>query len=199
VTRKRIRKRCMKTSRKLYAGARNGSNVNQRDRLRGALERDIARRFFRDMIRHRISGWFGFVALAFLFVAAGVSGRAQGPQWVGTWAAPPMLAQGGMALRPFAAVTLREIAHVSNGGQQVRVRGLRGDLGGDGLRSTPYLAGAVDDNCGRGTSSADPLGDPAAFVTKDRNANPALLGCTQDLIKGFPGIAGKSNHPHALG
>ena len=87
------------------------------------------------MIRHRISDWFGFVALAFVLVAAGVSGSAQsaqGPQWVGTWAASPMLVQGGMAMRPFAAVTLREIAHVSNGGQQVRVR-FTNEFGLDGL------------------------------------------------------------------
>ena len=43
-----------------------------------------------------------------------------------------MLVQGGMAMRPFAAVTLREIAHVSNGGQQVRVR-FTNEFGLDGL------------------------------------------------------------------
>jgi hypothetical protein len=87
------------------------------------------------MIRHRISGWFGFVALAFLLLAGGVSGRAQsaqGPLWVGTWATSPMLAAGGFTVHPFAAVTLREIAHVSNGGQQVRVR-FTNEFGLDGL------------------------------------------------------------------
>ena len=87
------------------------------------------------MIRHRISGWFGIAALALLLLAADVSGRAQSaqrPQWVGTWAASPMLAMGGFSVHPFAAVTLREIAHVSNGGQQVRVR-FTNEFGLDGL------------------------------------------------------------------
>jgi len=57
---------------------------------------------------------------------------AQHPQWVGTWAASPMLALDGRAMRPFAAVTLREIAHVSNGGEQVRVR-FTNEFGLDGL------------------------------------------------------------------
>jgi lysophospholipase L1-like esterase len=99
------------------------------------LQEDFARRIFLVMIRHRISGWFGFVALAFLLLAAGVSGSAQSAQpaqWVGTWAASPMLALGGMGMRPFAAVTLREIAHVSDGGQQVRVR-FTNEFGLDGL------------------------------------------------------------------
>ena len=43
-----------------------------------------------------------------------------------------MLAEGGLRMRPFAAVTLREIVHVSNGGQQVRVR-FTNELGIDGL------------------------------------------------------------------
>ena len=52
--------------------------------------------------------------------------------WVGTWAASPMLAPGGFTVHPFAAVTLREIAHVSNGGEQVRVR-FTNEFGLDGL------------------------------------------------------------------
>ena len=44
------------------------------------------------------------------------------PKWVGTWATSPMLADGGFHVHPFAATTLREIVHISNGGQQVRVR-----------------------------------------------------------------------------
>ena len=64
--------------------------------------------------------------------AAGNAQSAQHPQWVGTWATSPMLAAGGMAMRPFAAVTLREIVHVSNGGEQVRVR-FTNEFGQDGL------------------------------------------------------------------
>ncbi len=43
-----------------------------------------------------------------------------------------MLVAGGISMRPFAAVTLREIAHVSNGGEQMRVR-FTNEFGLDGL------------------------------------------------------------------
>lgn len=43
-----------------------------------------------------------------------------------------MLAAGGFTVHPFAAVTLREIAHVSNGGEQVRIR-FTNEFGLDGL------------------------------------------------------------------
>jgi lysophospholipase L1-like esterase len=72
--------------------------------------------------------WLHRSAVAFLFVllaAASTKGQAQAgkhPQWVGTWAASPMLAEGGSHMRPFAGVTLREIAHVSAGGSEIRVR-----------------------------------------------------------------------------
>lgn len=63
-----------------------------------------------------------FAALA---LAAVPPTRAQSmphPQWVGTWAAAPMLADGGFAARPFSGTTLREVAHISVGGAQIRVR-----------------------------------------------------------------------------
>jgi lysophospholipase L1-like esterase len=41
--------------------------------------------------------------------------------WVGTWAASPMEAQGNN-MKPFASTTLRQIVHISNGGEQVRIR-----------------------------------------------------------------------------
>ncbi|MGA2205099.1 MAG: SGNH/GDSL hydrolase family protein [Terracidiphilus sp.] len=44
------------------------------------------------------------------------------PQWVGTWAAAPLLVERGFNLRPLSGVTLREIVHVSVGGPQLRVR-----------------------------------------------------------------------------
>ena len=80
------------------------------------------------MIKRLVSGWRGVVGLSILIGA----GSAQAQQWVGTWAASPMVAQGGFAVHPFAATTLREIAHVSNGGQQVRVR-FTNEFGLDGL------------------------------------------------------------------
>lgn len=87
------------------------------------------------MTKHRIAGWFGLVSLAFLLLCACAAGNAQSApraQWVGTWAASPMLANGGFTVRPFAAVTLREIAHISNGGDQVRIR-FTNEFGLDGL------------------------------------------------------------------
>ena len=77
----------------------------------------------------------GLVSIPVLLFATSMAGKAQSTphsQWVGTWAASPMLAMGSRAMRPFAAVTLREIVHVSNGGQQLRVR-FTNAFGEDGL------------------------------------------------------------------
>ena len=87
------------------------------------------------MFRHRISSGLSLVSLSAFMLAAGTAGRAQSSQhqqWVGTWATAPMLALGGFSVHPFAAVTLREIVHVSAGGQQVRVR-FTNEFGEDGL------------------------------------------------------------------
>jgi lysophospholipase L1-like esterase len=43
------------------------------------------------------------------------------PQWVGTWAASPMQADG-INIRLFSSVTMREIVHISAGGEQIRLR-----------------------------------------------------------------------------
>ncbi len=83
------------------------------------------------MSRHMLA----LASTALLFIAVNVSGNAQSPEhpkWVGTWAASPMLAEGGFRVHPFAAVTLREIVHISNGGAQVRVR-FTNEFGVDGL------------------------------------------------------------------
>jgi lysophospholipase L1-like esterase len=59
------------------------------------------------------------------FMASGSVSRGQSmprPQWVGTWAAAPYLADGGFNVRPLSGFTLREIVHVSIGGPQFRVR-----------------------------------------------------------------------------
>ena len=83
--------------------------------------------------------WLGVVSVsvAFLLAASTPGGAqpAQNPQWVGAWAASPMLALGGFAVRPFAAVTLREVVHISNGGEQIRVR-FTNEFGLDGLTIT---------------------------------------------------------------
>ena len=64
---------------------------------------------------------FAFVALLFAFTAPSRGQSTPPPQWVGTWATSPMVAEG-FNLRMLAGVTLREIAHISVGGQQVRIR-----------------------------------------------------------------------------
>ena len=69
--------------------------------------------------------WSAYVVLLILFAAAGAQAMAETakqPQWVGTWATSPMLAEGGFRVRAFSATTLREIVHLSAGGQQLRVR-----------------------------------------------------------------------------
>jgi lysophospholipase L1-like esterase len=66
---------------------------------------------------------FPVLAAAVLVVAVS-SSLAQSvphPQWVGTWATAPMVAEGNN-MRPFSATTLREIVHISAGGAQIRVR-----------------------------------------------------------------------------
>lgn len=62
--------------------------------------------------------------IALFTAAAGVSSaQSTNPQrWVGSWASSPMAAIGGFSARPFAGVTLREIAHISAGGPRIRVR-----------------------------------------------------------------------------
>lgn len=72
--------------------------------------------------------------LVFLIMASGSCGAQSQdkPQWVGTWAASPMLALGGYTVRPLAATTLREIVHISNGGAQIRVR-FTNEFGSDPL------------------------------------------------------------------
>jgi lysophospholipase L1-like esterase len=43
-------------------------------------------------------------------------------QWIGTWATAPMTPSEAEEQRPFCDVTLREIAHLSVGGDRIRVR-----------------------------------------------------------------------------
>lgn len=67
--------------------------------------------------------WSSMIAVV-AAVAAGTVCAAQSAArtaWVGTWAASPMVAQGN-AMKPFTLTTLRQIVHISNGGDQVRIR-----------------------------------------------------------------------------
>jgi lysophospholipase L1-like esterase len=71
------------------------------------------------LFKRSITAW----ALAALVFAAAFS-RAQPtphPQWVGTWATSPMQADGNN-IRLFSSVTMREIVHISAGGEQIRLR-----------------------------------------------------------------------------
>ncbi len=61
-------------------------------------------------------------ALALAFATPSHAQSVPHPQWVGTWATAPYLADGGFNVRPLAGFTLREIAHISVGGAQVRIR-----------------------------------------------------------------------------
>ena len=82
----------------------------------------------------------GVVTLSILLLTGGAAANAQAaksPQWVGTWATAPMAAgpiaaTGGFSVHPFASTTLREIVHISNGGQQIRIR-FTNDFGVDPL------------------------------------------------------------------
>jgi lysophospholipase L1-like esterase len=79
--------------------------------------------------------WMSVSAGLVLLMMTSAAARAQSPeklQWVGTWATSPMLALGGFSVRPFSGTTLREIAHVSNGGEQIRVR-FTNEFGSDPL------------------------------------------------------------------
>jgi lysophospholipase L1-like esterase len=61
--------------------------------------------------------------LAILALAVPAFSIAQSaPQWVGSWATAPQLADGGFNVRPLSGVTMREIVHISVGGAQIRVR-----------------------------------------------------------------------------
>ena len=69
--------------------------------------------------------WSVVVAVIIVMFAPNVPCYAQSaehPRWVGTWAAAPMLATDGFKVHPFSDVTIREIAHISTGGRQIRVR-----------------------------------------------------------------------------
>ena len=68
------------------------------------------------------SSRFTFLA-AVLLAAASLSVAQSTPplQWVGTWAASPMQAEG-INLRLFSSTTMREIVHISAGGPQIRLR-----------------------------------------------------------------------------
>jgi lysophospholipase L1-like esterase len=68
--------------------------------------------------------WLSVIA-GFAVVAAGTFCSAQGgtkTAWVGTWAASPMKTDNGFTMRPFTLTTVRQIVHISNGGDQVRIR-----------------------------------------------------------------------------
>jgi lysophospholipase L1-like esterase len=64
---------------------------------------------------------FELAAITLTVASAGAQTNAK-VDWVGSWAASPMGAQGGWSVKLFSNATLREIMHISNGGSEVRVR-----------------------------------------------------------------------------
>ena len=56
-----------------------------------------------------------------LVLSLASSARGAEPQWTGTWSTSTMQTQGG-ALRLFTGSTLREIVHISAGGEKLRIR-----------------------------------------------------------------------------
>jgi len=74
------------------------------------------------------ANWLGAISISAIALlaalAAATPGAAQSASntaWVGTWASSPMEAEGN-SMRPFALSTLRQIVHLSNGGDQLRIR-----------------------------------------------------------------------------
>ncbi len=63
-------------------------------------------------------------APALVLALSGMCGAQQAghAQWTGTWATSPMLAEGAYSVHPFSGTTLREIAHISAGGDEIRLR-----------------------------------------------------------------------------
>ncbi len=73
------------------------------------------------MWRH-CAGGVWLLAVAMVMAAPGKARGESHPEWVGTWATSPMLAENTFAIHEFSGMTLREIVHVSAGGEQIRVR-----------------------------------------------------------------------------
>lgn len=71
---------------------------------------------------HRSFAVAVLAALVSLSAASSSAQSAPKPQWVGTWATAPMLAEDPIDVRMLSGVTLRQIAHISIGGAQVRIR-----------------------------------------------------------------------------
>ncbi len=62
-----------------------------------------------------------FVAIVLCAIAPCRSQSASQTRWVGTWATSPVSAEG-INIRLFSGMTMREIAHISLGGDQIRLR-----------------------------------------------------------------------------
>jgi hypothetical protein len=98
-----------------------------------------------------------FTSLAAILLTAASLSEAQSmphPQWVGTWAASPMQADG-VNIRLFSSVTMREIVHISAGGEQIRLR-FTNEFGLD-----PLTVADVHVALSAGGSSIQPVSDHA--------------------------------------
>src|SRR5208283_1565420 len=92
---------------------------------------------------------------ALVFTTASSSAQSMPhPQWVGTWATSPMQADG-INIRLFSSVTMREIVHISAGGEQIRLR-FTNEFGID-----PLTIGDAHVALSAGDSSTQPGSDRA--------------------------------------
>jgi len=74
------------------------------------------------MLKRRLS-FIAFATLILPFCLESTAQSAPHPQWVGTWATAPMTVEAtDFDFRVFSGVTLRQIAHISTSGAQLRIR-----------------------------------------------------------------------------
>jgi lysophospholipase L1-like esterase len=105
------------------------------------------------MLKHSLR----FTSLAAVIFTAASLSPAQSmphPQWTGTWATSPMQA-AGFDIRLFSSVTMREVVHISAGGQQIRLR-FTNEFGLD-----PLTVADAHVALSAGGSSTDPGSDHA--------------------------------------
>ena len=85
-----------------------------------------------ETMRMRSAGGVVLLSAALMMAGRGEARGESHPQWVGTWATSPMLAENTLRMHDFSGMTLREIVHVSAGGEQIRIR-LTNEFGKDPL------------------------------------------------------------------
>ncbi|HTW81754.1 MAG TPA: SGNH/GDSL hydrolase family protein [Terracidiphilus sp.] len=155
-----------------------------------------------------LNRWSSVLAMV-AAISAGMVCAAQDAKkttWVGTWAASPMQVEAH-AMRPFALTTLRQIVHISNGGDQVRIR-LTNAYGTDSLAiaDVHVAVSAGGSSIKEGTDHAVTFGGassirlpPGAEVYSD--AVPIAVAPLSDLAISFylPNQVMRAETYHQLG